>query len=148
MTTKKTNKNSAPPYAELGAALLKKMREYSRLVGAKTFGATAESRRKACDTENEIAHLIARRGIIRNMAETVGAAIRNTGAKASVYLGASAVEYTPKGCRYRMTLAPDGAEYAEAAARLIVRNLKAECAYKCRRANRDGGFVELEIRKG
>lgn len=151
MKTKSKPKTAAPEpptYAKLGADLLEKIKIYNKHVGAKTFGATEESRAKACELESEIACAIARRGIIRKMAETVDAAIRNAGFDyVAAYPDASSVEYTRKGPVYRIFVAATGSAFSrpEVVARALVKALKSECGYKAKWTAPTARFVELEI---
>lgn len=146
MSDKKTN-TIPPTFAELGAQLCAKIKAYNRLTTAKTFGATAESRRQACEAENEIALIVARRGIIRKMADTVKAAAENTGAKAEVILDASSVRCSGGQLCYRIALASPSRNAADLAARVITRDLKAACALKCRREQSDDGRIHLILTK-
>ena len=137
----KTNNSHAPSYADLGAELLKKIGEYTRASGAKAVGEAIET----LPSENEIAHIIARRGIIRNTAKTVEVAITNIGGGATVKLDESSVAYTADGPRYDIVVDPDG--HALFVGRSIARALRHDCEYKCKWASRADGNITISIRK-
>ena len=137
----KRTQNTSPSYAELGAELLKKIGEYTRTATAKASGEAAD----ALPSENEIAHIIARRGIIRNTAKTVEVAITNIGGGATVKLDESSVAYTADGPRYDIVVNPDG--HALFVGRSISRLLRHDCEYKCKWASRADGNITISIRK-
>lgn len=135
------NQQKSPPnYADLGAVFLRKINEYKQLSGKKT------KTEKTQAVENEIAVIVARRGLIRRIVETVNAAIANAGIDAASRLERSAIEFSARGMRYLVYVDQDSTR-PEVGARAIMRTLRQSCNLKGKWEPCNDGAVLLSLKK-
>lgn len=124
-------------YSELSDALTKACRDYAK-------SKTDED--DAVRSENNISHIIALRGLIRNTAKTVDAAIEICCGSASVALEECAVFFDEKGLRYDIAVVPKHID-PEFVGKRVSRSIRIECGYKCKWSSRRDGNISISIKK-